>query len=110
MISGSGKSVRALILSHLEQSIIELGLEPSTIPDDFDLLTSGVIDSLGIVELVAAVEQQLGNTVDLSELDPESLTILGPLSRYIERQYLDSARMLRNGAASDDALSRRVGK
>jgi len=91
MISGSGESVKSLILARLGPSLVEIGLAPGALTDDFDLLTSGVIDSLGIVELLAALEQQLGVAIDLSELDPENLTILGPLSRYIETQYLQSA-------------------
>ncbi len=95
MISGSCGSVKSLILTRLGPSITEMGLVPADINDDFDLLTSGVIDSLGIVELIGAIEQELGIALDLSELDPENLTILGPLSRYIEMQYLHSAQARR---------------
>jgi acyl carrier protein len=73
-----------------------MGLVPAELTDDFDLLTSGLIDSLGIVELIAALERELEITIDLSELDPEQLTTLGPLSRYIESQYLHSAQMRRS--------------
>jgi acyl carrier protein len=96
MSSGSGESIKALILARLGASLIEMGLVPTALGDDFDLLTSGVIDSLGIVELLAALEQQLGISIDLSELDPENLTTLGPLSRYIENQYLQSAQVRRS--------------
>jgi acyl carrier protein len=96
MSSASGEYVKSVILAHLAQSISELGLEPTALGDDFDLLTSGVIDSLGIVELIGAIEQQLGLVLDLSELDPENLTTLGPLSRYIEAQYSQSARVRRS--------------
>jgi acyl carrier protein len=95
MSSASGEYVKSVILAHLAQSITELGLEPAELSDDFDLLTSGVIDSLGVVELIGAIEQQLGLVLDLSELDPENLTTLGPLSRYIEAQYSQSARARR---------------
>ena len=96
MISGSGESVKSLILARLGPSLVEMGLAAAALTDDFDLLTSGVIDSLGIVELLAALEQQLGMVIDLSELDPENLTILGPLSRYIENQYLQSSQVRRS--------------
>ena len=96
MISGSGKSVKSLILALLGPSLVEMGLTAAALTDDFDLLTSGVIDSLGIVELLAALEQQLGIVIDLSELDPENLTILGPFSQYIENQYLQSAQARRS--------------
>jgi acyl carrier protein len=96
MMSGSGECVRALILAQLKQPLVEMGLEPTAITDEFDLLTSGLIDSLGIVELISAIEQQLGIAIDLSELDPEYLTSVGPLSRYIETQYLQSAQARRS--------------
>jgi acyl carrier protein len=90
MSAGSGEYVRSLILSRLEESIVAIGLDPAKLNDDFDLLTEGVIDSLGIVELISSIEQHLGLALDLSELDPENLTVLGPLSRYIEEQYAQS--------------------
>lgn len=96
MNSASGEYVKSVILAHLAQSISELGLQPGGLSDDFDLLTSGVIDSLGIIELIGAIEQELGLVLDLSELDPENLTRLGPLSRYIEAQYLQSVRERRS--------------
>jgi acyl carrier protein len=92
MSAGSAEHVRALILSRLRDSMLEIGLDPSTVDDDFDLLTEGVIDSLGVVELIGVIEQQLGFAIDLSDLEPEHLTVLGPLSRYIETQYLRSAQ------------------
>jgi acyl carrier protein len=96
MTSRPDESVRSLILAHLAQPIVELGFEREAITDDFDLLTSGVIDSLGIVELIGAIEQHLGLAIDLSELDPEELTVLGPLARYIENQYLHSGQVRRS--------------
>jgi acyl carrier protein len=96
MSSASGEYVKSIILAHLARSITDLGLDLTALSDDFDFLASGVIDSLGIVELIGAIEQQLGLVLDLSELDPENLTRLGPLSRYIEAQSSQSARVRRS--------------
>jgi acyl carrier protein len=82
----SADDVRALIVSRLHASILEAGFDPAMLADDFDVLTSGVIDSIGLVELLAAVEQEIGFSLDLTNLDPENLTVLGPLCRYIEQQ------------------------
>jgi acyl carrier protein len=82
----SAERVRSFIVSRLHTSILEADFDPAALGDDFDILTSGVIDSIGLVELVVAVEQEFGLTLDLADLDPESLTVLGPLSRYIEEQ------------------------
>jgi acyl carrier protein len=92
--------VRAFILDRLQDQLEAKGLSLSSVPDDFDLLTEGVIDSMGIVELIVALEQQLGTCLDFEELDPENLTIIGPLCRYIEEK---------SGAPeSDKELLRRV--
>ena len=56
-----------------------VGLTPETAGDDLDLRESGVVDSLGFVELVVALEDQLGTELDLDRLDPERLTVVGAL-------------------------------
>ena len=57
---------------------------PVEVPEDFDLLTEGVIDSLGLVELIASLEERLGVEVDFAELDADDLTKVGPLAAYVE--------------------------
>jgi len=79
----SAKEVRVVVLSSLETQLAALGLGPEDIPDDFDLLTKGVIDSLGILELIANVEAHFEITVDFEDLTPENLTIVGPFCRYV---------------------------
>ena len=79
----SAERIRAFLLGRLEAPLAATRLEPQNVPDDFDLLTEGVIDSLGIVELISAVEDQFGIEVDFEDLDAEDLTIIGPLCRYI---------------------------
>jgi acyl carrier protein len=51
--------------------------------DDYDLFLSGVIDSLGFVELVSATSQHFGREIDLEGLDPEKMTVFGPLCGYM---------------------------
>jgi acyl carrier protein len=86
MIAASVKEVRSLILSRLHTFILDSGLHPDDLEDNIDLLTSGIIDSIGLVELLASLEGDLGITIDYSELDPESLTIVGRLSQFITDQ------------------------
>lgn len=78
------EDVRSLVVAHLETSLAARGLKPQEIGDDFDLLTEGVIDSLGIIELIMALEQYLDMQIDFEDLDPENLTVIGPFCRYIE--------------------------
>lgn len=88
MIVCSPQYVRSFIIATLQESIVGEGLDPANISDDLDLLTSGLIDSLGLVELIAAIERHLGVVLEMSDLDPEHLTIIGPLSDYIGAKCL----------------------
>ncbi len=78
------KEVRSFVLNMLEGPLAAKGLNPENVPDEFDLLTEGVIDSLGLVELIAAVEEHFHIRIDFEDLYPENLTVIGPFSRYIE--------------------------
>jgi len=75
--------VRQFLLIKYGRSIRELGLDPAEIPDSFDFLLSGVIDSFGILEMVSSIEDEFRIRLDLAALDAEQITILGPLSQYV---------------------------
>ena len=77
--------IRAFVLENLADAFAENGIDPAAVGDDFDLLTSGVIDSFGILELIADVNEHFGIEIDFEELDPEGLTILGQFSDYVAR-------------------------
>ncbi len=76
--------VRALILSVAGSALGGSRVEEPA--DDFDLRAGGLIDSLGFIELIAAIEDQLGIELDFDALDPEEITVLGPLSRLVHEQ------------------------
>jgi acyl carrier protein len=82
----SVEEIRGFILTRLAMPLAAIRLTPQEVPDHFDLLTEGVIDSLGIVELISAVEEQFGLAIDFENLDADDLTIVGPLCRYIQEQ------------------------
>ena len=83
--------VRAFVVSDLADALTENGIDPATVGDDFDLLTSGVIDSFGILELIADVNEHFGIEIDFEELDPEGLTIVGQFSAYVARMAAPAA-------------------
>ncbi len=73
--------VRGLILSCCEAT----GSTPVTgdLPDEFDLRAEGLVDSIGFVALLSELETRLGCQIDFDRLDPDDLTRIGPLARYI---------------------------
>jgi acyl carrier protein len=79
----SPAEVRQFLLTKYSNAIRGLGLNPVDVPDSFDFLLSGVIDSFGILEMISSIEDEFRIRLDLAELDAEQITILGPLSLYV---------------------------
>jgi acyl carrier protein len=46
-------------------------------------LTKGVIDSLGFLEMISALQEKFEVELDFEEVDPEDLSIIGLLCGYI---------------------------
>ena len=79
--------VRQFLLVKYARSIKDLGLDPAQIPDSFDFLLSGVIDSFGILEMISSIEDKFRIHLDLATLDAEQITLLGPLSQYVAQNW-----------------------
>jgi acyl carrier protein len=56
------------------------------LPEDCDLFLSGMIDSIGLLDLVAAIQEFAGREIDFEILDPEEMTVVGPLCRFVSEQ------------------------
>jgi acyl carrier protein len=76
-------NVRKFLLTRYSVPITAMQLNLTEIPDDFDFLLSGVIDSFGILEMISAIEAEFRIQLDLALLDAEDITRIGPLARYI---------------------------
>jgi len=76
-------NVREFLLRRYAEPITAMQQNLTELPDDFDLLLSGVIDSFGILEMISAIEAEFGIQLDLALLDAEDITKIGPLARYI---------------------------
>jgi acyl carrier protein len=62
---------------------------PGELADDCDLLLTGIIDSLGLLDLMTAIQEHCQREIDFEALDPEQLTVVGPLCRYVSEQMTD---------------------
>jgi acyl carrier protein len=76
-------TVREFLLRRYSEPIKAMRLDPAQVPDEFDLLLAGVIDSFGMLEMISAIEIELQVHLDLALLDAEDVTKIGPLSRYV---------------------------
>ena len=78
--------VREFILERVHEPLQAKGLAAPEVPASFDLLLEGVIDSFGVVELIAALEQRFELVFDFDELTADDMTRIGPLSSYVARK------------------------
>lgn len=58
--------------------------EPVEITGDMDLLNSGIVDSLGLLKLIAWLENAYEITVGDADLDPENFSSLGTIAEFVE--------------------------
>jgi len=74
------------ILPQLRQFVADNFLymrRDATIGDDDSLLARGVIDSLGVMELVGFVETTFGVAVDPADITEEHFGSLSAIARYV---------------------------
>ncbi len=81
----TANQVRQFLVQYFAKQLLQRGFKPESIPDAFDFLAEGIIDSLGVLEMMTAVEREIGFEIDMTSLDAESLTVLGPFCAHIER-------------------------
>lgn len=80
------EDVRRFLTERYAEAIKSNGENPAELPDSFDFLLRGVIDSFGILEMISSIEDEFRIQLDMATLDAEEITILGPLSRYVAEQ------------------------
>jgi len=87
MNEASSEQIRTFLQQYiLEKSRAGGKGAPGELADDCDLLLSGMIDSLGLLDLMTAIQEHCQREIDFEALDPEQLTIVGPLCRYVSEQ------------------------
>ncbi len=60
--------------------------EGTSLGDDVSFLDSGIIDSTGVLEVVAFIEEQFGIRVNDEEMLPENLDSIGKIVAFIARK------------------------
>ncbi len=78
--------VRSFIIDSARRSARKLigdKVDEIEIRDDTSLVASGLVDSLGFMNLLMMIEERFGVEVDLLDEDPVEFTTLGGLSRVV---------------------------
>lgn len=80
------ENIREYILESLQGQLVAAEVDPGTLQGDFDLMSSGLIDSMAFLHLVTGIEDWLGLELDFENLDPAELTKMGPLCEFVQQQ------------------------
>jgi acyl carrier protein len=57
--------------------------DPSSIDDDTLLVTNGIVDSTGMLEVIAFLEAEFGVRVGDREMTPENLESISRIARFV---------------------------
>jgi acyl carrier protein len=91
MKSVTPEDIRIFLEQHLSGKLGTNGRGTSKVlSEDCDLLLGGIIDSIGLLELIGAIQEFIGQEIDFDALDPEQMTIVGPLCKFVAEQTTKS--------------------
>lgn len=80
------------ITEELREFVVDnflFGQANGRLTEDASFLENGVIDSTGVLELLAFLEQRYGTRLADDEIVPENLDSLRRLTRFVERKLTE---------------------
>lgn len=63
----------------------------SDITEDFDLIDNGVIDSLGLLKVIAWLESRFRVSIDVVDMAPENFCSVRAINVFLDRVQMSSA-------------------
>jgi len=68
--------------------------EGDDLHDEISFLDEGVIDSTGILELVAFIEEEFSICIEDDELIPENLDSINNVTAFLERKFTEQGKLI----------------
>lgn len=65
--------------------------DPSELADDTSLITSGFVDSTGMLEVISFLESEFGIRIRDQEMVPENLETISRIAAFIGRKKMAAA-------------------
>ncbi|MHB8254065.1 MAG: acyl carrier protein [Acidiferrobacter sp.] len=84
------KSVRDQVKDYISDNFL-MGLQDTAITDHASFLDLGIIDSTGVIELIAFLEETYGISVEDAEMVPENLDSLSAIDTFVARKTFPRA-------------------
>ncbi|MBF0446365.1 MAG: acyl carrier protein [Magnetococcales bacterium] len=79
----SSEKIKSVIKVFLEQ--LNPGRDLSALLEHDNLLEAGLMTSMDFMSLIQTMEDETGKEIDLSEVDPASLTTIAGLVKYFSQ-------------------------
>jgi|ETN02SMinimDraft_2_1059926.scaffolds.fasta_scaffold37525_1 acyl carrier protein len=77
--------VKEFVIDHLQKNMLKLNIVAHEIDDSFNFIESGVVDSMGFLELITRVEKRFKIEIDFEDYDPSEFTYLYGFVNCISR-------------------------
>jgi acyl carrier protein len=71
----------ASVLNWIKEHKLPGNRQRVEITEDIDLITDGLLDSMGLVDLLLFVEEQTGRPIDLKSVEPADICVVKNLCR-----------------------------
>ena len=68
----------------IKEIVVDLGVDKKTVAPDEDLLSQGIIDSMGILKLMDFMEKEFKINISDEDMEPENFKNLNSLKSFIE--------------------------
>ena len=80
----SEKKIRSIILQFLQKRAQRLGIKEKLLLSDFELLRSGLLDSMSFLDLIAALEEQFKIQIDFEDKSSSEFSTLAGLVKMVQ--------------------------
>ncbi|HET6243536.1 MAG: acyl carrier protein [Bacteroidetes bacterium] len=81
------KEITTFILEQLDKRLIRIGMQRKEITPNFDLVKSGLLDSMSFVDLVVEIEKKFNTEIDFElAFQNADFTTISGLIQTIEKQ------------------------
>ena len=85
-MESNSQDLESIVLNWLAEHNRNADFASAKIEPTTNLLEEGILDSLAFIDLLAFLEQQTGQSVDLSELEPEEFSTVQGLCTHMQHQ------------------------
>lgn len=79
----TSSEIRAAVVDIIAPDLNRAGIAAAALDDKLDLLEGGILDSFAYLDMIMALEQRTGISIDLAAIDDQPIGTVGGLVRAV---------------------------